>query len=70
MSETFDVTWEDNSPETVVEKLAELESVLEDRLVEAMETAVIIVESSAKKFRAGRHWPVAVINRFGGRSDR
>lgn len=49
MSETFEMEWAGTSPEDVVETLAELESELEQRLLEAMETAVLLIESSAKQ---------------------
>jgi HK97 gp10 family phage protein len=41
--------WSDGDPEEFARNLAELEAVVLERLEEAMETAVLIVESTAKK---------------------
>lgn len=44
-----DFNWSDGDPEAFARKLAELESVLMDHLAEAMETATLLIESTAKE---------------------
>lgn len=48
MSE-LSVEWAANDPEEFAEKLEELESVMEEKIVDAMEEAVLLVEASAKE---------------------
>lgn len=45
----MDFEWSDGDPEEFARKLAELESVMMDHLEEAMETATLLVESTAKE---------------------
>jgi HK97 gp10 family phage protein len=49
MSETFDLSWEDQDPEELAETITEIEEALTGKLGEAMVTAVLLIESTAKE---------------------